>query len=56
MSAAKTGTPACGEALGEDLQRHGLAGAGGAGDEAVAVGELQLQAFRRRPARGRSGR
>ena len=34
------------EALGQHLQRHRLAGAGGAGDEAVAVGELQLDAFR----------
>ena len=31
------------EALGQHLQGHGLAGAGGAGDEAVAVGELELQ-------------
>ena len=40
-SAVKTGTPARGEALGQDLQRHRLAGAGRAGDEAVPVGEFQ---------------
>ncbi|MEY9788955.1 hypothetical protein ABIE77_003514 [Sinorhizobium fredii] len=34
------------EALGKDLQRHGLAGAGGAGDQAMAVAELQFQIFR----------
>ena len=33
------------EAFGQHLQRHGLAGAGGARDEAVAVGEPQLDAF-----------
>ncbi len=33
-----------GEALGEDLQRHGLAGAGGAGDQAMAVGVLRVDA------------
>src|SRR3546814_6933822 len=31
------------EALRHDLQGHRLAGAGGAGDEAVAIGELQRQ-------------
>ena len=31
------------EALGQDLQRHRLAGAGGAGDEAVAVGHGEEQ-------------
>ena len=31
-SAMNTGTPIAGEALGQHLQRHGLAGAGGAGD------------------------
>ena len=50
MSAANTGTPGGGEALGQHLQRHRLAGAGGTGDEAVPVGELQLQAFRPRAA------
>ncbi len=39
------GHAGCRKTLGEDLQRHGLAGAGGAGDEAVAVGEPQHQAF-----------
>ncbi len=34
-----------GEPLGEDLQRHRLAGAGGAGDQAVAVAELQRKPF-----------
>ena len=37
MSAAKTGTPWADELLGEQLQRLGLAGAGGARDEAVPV-------------------
>ena len=32
-----------GEAFGHDLQRHRLAGAGGAGDEAVAVGHGEEQ-------------
>ena len=35
-----------GEALGEALQGDGLAGAGGPGDEAVAVGEPQPDIFR----------
>ena len=35
-----------GEALGQHLQRHGLAGAGRAGDEAVAVGELEQERLR----------
>ena len=39
------GDAGCRKTLGEHLQRHGLAGAGGAGDEAVAVGEPQHQAF-----------
>ena len=34
------------EAFGQHLQRYRLAGAGGAGDEAVAVGELELQVLR----------
>ena len=34
------------KALGEDLQRHRLAGAGRAGHEAVAVAEFQVQIFR----------
>ena len=34
------------EAFGQHLQRHRLAGAGGAGDQAVAVGELELQVLR----------
>ncbi len=33
------------EAFGQDLQRDGLAGAGGAGDEAMAVGERELDHF-----------
>ena len=33
------------EALRQDLQRHRLAGAGRAGNEAVAVGELQVDVF-----------
>ena len=37
MSAAKTGTPLRAELLGEQLQGLGLAGAGGAGDQAVPV-------------------
>ncbi len=35
-----------GEALGHDLQRYGLAGAGGAGDQAVAIGIGELDIFR----------
>ena len=35
-----TGTPMRGKLLGQRLQRDGLAGAGGAGDQAVAVGQL----------------
>ena len=34
------------EAFGQHLQRHGLAGAGRAGHQAVAVGEPQRQIFR----------
>ena len=34
-----------GKALGQDLQRHRLAGAGRAGDQAVAVGVFQRQIF-----------
>ena len=34
------------EAFGQHLQRHRLAGAGGARDQAVAVGELELQVLR----------
>jgi hypothetical protein len=34
------------EALGHDLQRHGLAGAGGAGNEPVPVGERQVEELR----------
>ena len=37
MSARNTGTPARRQLLGDQLQRLGLAGAGGAGDQAVAV-------------------
>jgi len=35
------------EAFGQHLQRHGLAGAGGAGDEAVPVGEGEVETLRR---------
>src|SRR5262249_43126485 len=38
--------PGAGKAFGQNLQGDGLAGAGGAGDEAVPVGEPQLQVFR----------
>ena len=48
------------ERLGEHLQRHGLAGAGGAGDEAVPVGHLRQQGDVRaagvRAAAGSAGR
>ena len=39
MSAMNTGTPITARSFRPGLQRHGLAGAGGAGDEAVAVGQ-----------------
>ena len=39
-----TGTPIAAEAFGEALQRDGLAGAGRAGDQAVAVGHRGQQA------------
>ena len=42
----KTGTPAADEALGEDLQRDGLAGAGGAGDQPVTICVMQQQVSR----------
>jgi hypothetical protein len=38
-SAMNTGTPIFAEVFGQGLQRDGLAGAGGAGDQAVAVGQ-----------------
>jgi hypothetical protein len=41
-SAMNTGTPMR-KTLGQGLQRDGLAGAGGAGDEAVAVGQVGQQ-------------
>jgi hypothetical protein len=41
-SAMKTGTPIC-EKLGQFLQRDGLAGAGGAGDQAMAIGQSGQQ-------------
>src|SRR5262249_18215673 len=34
------------KALSEALQRHGLAGSGGAGDETVAVGEAEIDELR----------
>ncbi len=42
-SAQKTGTPALEKASASDLERDCLAGAGGAGDEAVAVGGGQVK-------------
>ena len=61
MSATKTGTPASREAFGQHLERDGLAGAGRAGDQAVAVGEsrsrisnLSLLPTMRRPDAGSS--
>jgi len=42
-SAMKTGTPMRGKRSASDLQRDGLAGAGGAGDQAVAVGQRGQQ-------------
>jgi len=32
--------------FGDHLQRHGLSGSSGAGDEAMTIGELQRQVFR----------
>ncbi len=43
-SAMNTGTPMRREPFGEHLQGDGLAGAGGAGDQAVPVGERRQQA------------
>ena len=45
-SAQNTGTPACEKPFRQDLQRHRLAGAGGAGDQAVAIGEGKRDIFR----------
>ena len=42
-SAAKTGNAGVGETFGQELQRHRLAGAGRAGDEAMAVAEAEGQ-------------
>ena len=42
-SAMKTGTPLAAEVLGQRLQRHRLAGAGGAGDQAVPVRHRRQQ-------------
>jgi hypothetical protein len=42
-SAMNTGTPMREKRLGQGLQRHRLAGAGGAGDQAVAVGQAGQQ-------------
>ena len=47
MSAGNTGTPCGRELLGHQLQRLGLAGAGGAGDQAVPVEHRQRDAHRR---------
>ncbi|MCY1291949.1 hypothetical protein D9M70_411560 [compost metagenome] len=40
---AEDGDAGIGKTFGEDLQGDGLAGSGGAGDQAMAVAELQLQ-------------
>ena len=45
-SATNVGTPAVGQALDDSLQGDGLAGAGRAGDQPVAVGALQLELLR----------
>ena len=50
-SAMNTGTPMARQPLGDHLQRDGLAGAGGAGDQAVAVGERRQQESRVRASR-----
>ena len=42
-SAMNTGTPMREKLLGQGLQRDGLAGAGGAGDQAVPVGQAREQ-------------
>ena len=44
---AEDGHAGIGEALGQHLQRHRLARAGGAGDEAVPVGQLEVEIFGR---------
>jgi hypothetical protein len=46
-SAMNTGTPILAEVFGQGLQRDRLAGAGGAGDQAVAVGLVRAAARRR---------
>ena len=45
-SATKVGTPGGRQAFDDALQGDGLAGAGRAGDQAVAVGALQLELLR----------
>ncbi len=50
---AEDGDAGVGKPLGHDLQGHGLAGPGGAGDHAVAVGAVQQQDFRQAGTAGR---
>ncbi len=45
ISAAKTGTPGDENASAKNLHGHGLAGAGGAGDETMAIGHGQIETF-----------
>ena len=52
MSARKTGTPCSRQLLGHELEGLGLAGAGRAGDEAVAVHRRQGDPHRRVGVRG----
>ena len=42
----KDGDAGGGKAFGQDLQAHGLAGAGGAGDQAVAIAVFEIEIFR----------
>ena len=49
-SARNTGTPMLREMLGQHLQRDGLAGAGRAGDQPVAIGQRRTEHARPSPA------